>query len=328
MPRFNISDYVASKGLRRTKLKDSELKACCPFHADGSPSFSINIETGAWLCRASNTCGLRGGIVAFISRMEGISFRDAAKIAQIRAPLENQKELDSLFNPPQREKKTYANPVLPLCTKVTDQYPDYLAVSRRFAPESGVGQAWDLRYASGNDSVYRTRFHDYLIMPVYDYEGKYVSFTARYAGARKNALRYDGPDFPLKDYLYGEWLLRDDDSPIFLLEGQFDTMRLWSFGESALGTFGTTYTDKQVKRLLQIAGRRRLVACYDDDTIRRDDVVGDDVAHSTPMKLVSSLRAFGAEIDFMDVAQFGVHDADGFDEAVWRDARATLKLSA
>lgn len=45
-----------------------DLKACCPFHEDRNPSFSVNIKDGSWKCFAG--CG-QGGVVELIARHQG-----------------------------------------------------------------------------------------------------------------------------------------------------------------------------------------------------------------------------------------------------------------
>ena len=58
---------------------------CCPFHPDSNPSFTVNLETGAFRCMSSN-CGVRGGnIVSFVSQLYGIGYREALNYLEDRA---------------------------------------------------------------------------------------------------------------------------------------------------------------------------------------------------------------------------------------------------
>ena len=53
------------------------LRAFCPFHNDhGRPNFTIYPETDSWYCYA---CKESGNAIAFVSRMDGISYSDAKK---------------------------------------------------------------------------------------------------------------------------------------------------------------------------------------------------------------------------------------------------------
>ncbi len=71
---MNIERIAESLGLERARVKGDELSACCPFHDDRNPSFSINMETGAWICYAG--CG-GGGLWKLVSRMRGIGQKAA-----------------------------------------------------------------------------------------------------------------------------------------------------------------------------------------------------------------------------------------------------------
>jgi len=322
--RFDLVDYLLSKSLGRARLKDTELVAQCPFHSDSSPSFSVNIKTGAWLCRASNTCGKKGGLVALISKLEGISFKEAARKAQVSQPFYSEQDFEDLIRggrPTTKKGPVFSE--LPACVPATSIYPEYLN-KRRYPFESGVAAAWDLRVGTRGHDAYKGRFADYLILPVYDRERNYLSFTARYMGSDKTRSRYDGPSDSLKDYLYGEWQLSSGSGPVYLSEGQFDVHRLWTFGEDALGTFGTTYTDKQVLRLCNLVGDRPLVVCFDVDTINRSnpDFLETETLHSTPMRLVSQLLSIGKNCSILDVVPF--KDPDEIPSLVeWQKLKAS-----
>lgn len=312
MAKFDLVDYLMGKNLRNFRLRDTEATASCPFHSDSSPSFSINVKTGAWLCRASNTCGKKGGLVALVAKLEKVSFKEAAKIAQVRAPLYSEADFDALIHGVHKTKKNATCSPLPACQSATEFYPEYLE-KRRYLKNSGVAEAYGLMVGCRDvRDLYRGRFADYLIMPIFDRDSKYLSFTARYMGTDPGRLRYDGPSDPLKDFLYGEWQLSDSTAPIYVVEGQFDVMRLWTFGEDALGTLGTTYTNKQVLRLSKLAGTRPIVIAYDMDTINRKnpDMLEVETMHSTPMKLASMLMSMGSDCKMLDIGRSGVKDVD------------------
>jgi len=61
---------------RRVKLTRAgrELKGCCPFHNEKSPSFFVNDEKAFYHCFG---CGVHGDVIRFVVEQEGLSFRDA-----------------------------------------------------------------------------------------------------------------------------------------------------------------------------------------------------------------------------------------------------------
>lgn len=68
--------YYAEQ-LIRFKSSDRWGSALCCFHEDHNPSFSVNVETGAFRCFA---CGARGGdVIAFQMRRYHQDFKSACK---------------------------------------------------------------------------------------------------------------------------------------------------------------------------------------------------------------------------------------------------------
>ena len=61
---------------RRVKLTRAgrELKGCCPFHNEKSPSFFVNEDKAFYHCFG---CGVHGDVIRFVVEQEGLSFRDA-----------------------------------------------------------------------------------------------------------------------------------------------------------------------------------------------------------------------------------------------------------
>ena len=49
----------------------------CPFHDDSTPSFSMNLEHGGWVCFA---CNKRGDFLKFLQDFHNLNFPDALQI--------------------------------------------------------------------------------------------------------------------------------------------------------------------------------------------------------------------------------------------------------
>ena len=71
---FPLPSVVASSGVKLLRA-GNEYKACCPFHADRSPSFTIFSGGLRFYCFG---CGASGDVIDFMQRSHGVSFRDAA----------------------------------------------------------------------------------------------------------------------------------------------------------------------------------------------------------------------------------------------------------
>jgi DNA primase len=71
------------KVLSHYNLKpDKNIRLCCPFHSDKTPSFQVYPETGTWTCFSSNCSAGSGALVDFIMRKEGITKHMAILKAQ------------------------------------------------------------------------------------------------------------------------------------------------------------------------------------------------------------------------------------------------------
>ena len=63
---------------RTTRLTraGNEFKACCPFHQEKTPSFTVNDDKGFYHCFG---CGAHGDVIRWMTDQRGLSFMDAVK---------------------------------------------------------------------------------------------------------------------------------------------------------------------------------------------------------------------------------------------------------
>ena len=77
------TDFVALAGehvaLRRVGRRWTAL---CPFHAEKSPSFSLNPALGVYYCFG---CGVRGDAITFVRELNGLGFAEAVESLAVRA---------------------------------------------------------------------------------------------------------------------------------------------------------------------------------------------------------------------------------------------------
>ena len=62
-----------------------EWKACCPFHQEKTPSFTVNDEKGFYHCFG---CGAHGDAIRFLTDQRGLPFMDAVKELAGKAGME------------------------------------------------------------------------------------------------------------------------------------------------------------------------------------------------------------------------------------------------
>ena len=72
---------------RRVPLKrvGSEFQACCPFHDEKTPSFTVSPKKQFYHCFG---CGAHGSVIGFLMQYEGLEFLDAVEELARAAGLE------------------------------------------------------------------------------------------------------------------------------------------------------------------------------------------------------------------------------------------------
>lgn len=73
---LDYAAYYQSKLPSLTNGSGDNASAQCPFHEDNKPSFSVNLKTGLWNCKA---CGVKGDVFHFHQKKHGCAFPEALK---------------------------------------------------------------------------------------------------------------------------------------------------------------------------------------------------------------------------------------------------------
>jgi DNA primase len=229
--KLNIVDVVGSY-LRLTKA-GAYWKACCPFHNEKTPSFTVNEERQAFHCFG---CGKGGDVFSFVEEIEGIEFREALKLLAERAGVEvpvyrkasmfasdgveepdrtrEILELSTKFFEKQLWQGEGAKTVLPYLRKrgLSDEsmrtfrigyslsgwrhLHDFLA-SRGYRSEE-LERA-GLVIAKDGRSGYYDRFRDRIMFPITDIVGRVIGYTARVTpgGDESQAKYINTPETPV-----------------------------------------------------------------------------------------------------------------------------------
>ncbi len=260
---------VISRTVRLTKA-GHEFKACCPFHNEKSPSFTVNDQKGFYHCFG---CGAHGDVIRWMTDQQGLSFMDAVKELAAEAGMEvpapdpraaQKAEQQAGLHEVMEAAQAFYRAQLE--TPDGARARDYLA-SRRFDPHTmerfGFGYApagrqvlkaalkqFDeamlveagLRIAVDDDQGNRRepydRFRDRLTMPIHDARGRVIGFAARILDAeKKDAPKYlNSPDTPLFDKgrtlfnLHRAGPASRQTGRIVVVEGQMDVIALAAAG--------------------------------------------------------------------------------------------------
>ncbi len=291
-----ISQYLALKRSGRN------LKACCPFHQEKSPSFMVNPEKQIFHCFG---CGVGGDVFAFLMRYENMNFPEAlrrlAERASIRLPepqtsekREGPSESEQLFEicafaadfyhaaflDPNKGKEAleyflkrgYSVEVAKEFKMgwASDQWHSLFdALSKKgYKPEILVKSGLIARSPKGN---YYDTFRSRILFPICNLQGKCVGFGGRLIGKTEGPKYLNSPETPVfykRKELFGLHLAKkfiDRDHPqILVVEGYFDFLRLFQKGfKTTVATLGTALTDDHVYVLKRFA--EEAIVIYDGD---------------------------------------------------------------
>jgi DNA primase len=295
--RVTLSSVIG----RTTRLTKAghEFKACCPFHNEKSPSFTVNDAKGFYHCFG---CGAHGDVIRWMTDQRGLGFMDAIKELaseagmEVPAPdpraaarAEQQAGLHEVLSAAQDFYRAQ------LDTPEGARARAYLA-SRRFDAHTmerfGFGFApggrqalkaalkqFDeamlieagLRIAVDDKEPY-DRFRDRLTMPIHDARGRVIGFAARILDAeKKDAPKYiNSPDTPLFDKgrtlfnLHRAGPASRQSGRIVVVEGQMDCIALAAAGiAEAVAPMGTALTERQLEMLWRLV--ETPILCFDGD---------------------------------------------------------------
>lgn len=273
IPDYFVQDLLARTDIvelvnSRVPLKKSgrNYSACCPFHQEKTPSFSIAPDKQFYYCFG---CGANGNAVGFLMEYERLSFPEAVEQLAHKAGLEVPKEEDG--RPSQSKQQRDRLQVLyDLLSRAERFYRqqlksapekkgavDYLKgrglsgeIAKRYglgyAPpgfdnlmtglsldKEGVEQALQAGLLVRNDDSNRTydKFRDRAIFPIRDSRGRTIGFGGRILGDGKPKY-LNSPETPVfhkGQELYGLWEWRqskEKSGRLFVVEGYMDVIAL------------------------------------------------------------------------------------------------------
>ena len=303
--RTDIVEVVSS----RVQLKKSgkNYTACCPFHQEKTPSFSVSQDKQFYYCFG---CGAGGNALGFIMDHDHLEFPEAVEELATRAGVEVEREKTS--GGPQKPRKLVDSPLYALLAAASDYYRaalknhpqrnaavNYLkerGVSGIIARDFALGFAppgWDnLSKHLGGDSLQQQalidagllvenvdsqrrydRFRDRIIFPIHDSRGRIIGFGGRVLGDDKPKY-LNSPEtavFHKGQELYGLYEARKYNrqlNEIIVVEGYMDVIALAQQGlRNAVATLGTATSEEHIKRLFRVVPN--ILFCFDGDSAGR-----------------------------------------------------------
>jgi len=321
----------------------------CPFHKEKSPSFSVSADKQMFYCFG---CGASGNVIGFVMRVENYGFIEAVKHLADRIHY----ALPEPSNAEQYRKAAHQRELLQeihakaaryyydcLGTRDGQMASDYITarrvsegMRRRFglgyAPSGwtglykhlqGLGYDTDTLTLSGlvvptKKGDYVDRFHNRVMFPIFDVQGKVVGFGGRALGS-DGAKYLNSPDTPIFDKsknLYGINIARQARSEeIILVEGYMDVISLHQAGfANTVAALGTAFNDNHVAQLKKYC--KRVILLFDSD----------EAGEKAALRAIPIAAAGGLQVRVLQLA--GAKDPDEFINNFGSDAFAEAAANA
>ncbi|EMR00941.1 DNA primase [Cesiribacter andamanensis] len=292
-----VGDYVS------LKRKGRNLWACCPFHDEKSPSFSVAPDKGIYKCFG---CGKAGDAINFVMEVESLSFMDAVKQLAQKYGLELPEEEADPQDLQEHQEKESLYIVLKFATEyfqdILKNHPEGKSIGYSYLRERGFSdaiiqkfelgystEAWDGLLKAATEKGYSIdllekagliilkeekkydRFRGRVIFPIHHPSGKPIAFGARMLGSDKKQPKYlNSPETPVyhkSNVLYGMHLakrpIRQQDN-CYLVEGYTDVISLHLCGiENVVASSGTSLTVEQIRLIGRYS--KHITVLYDGD---------------------------------------------------------------
>ncbi|MEL6710314.1 MAG: DNA primase [Pseudomonadota bacterium] len=297
LQRVDIIDLIQS----RVPLKKAghEYQACCPFHTEKTPSFTVSPKKQFYHCFG---CGAHGSAIGFLMAYDRLSFPEA--IEELAAQQGLTIPRDAQFETgPDRQ------PLYDLLARVAAHYArqlrshpdapravDYLkqrGLTGTIAARYQLGFAppgWDnllrefgpehkhLLHEAGliNQTDGRTydRLRDRIVFPIRDGRGRVIGFGGRLLGEGKPKY-LNSPETPVfhkGQQVYGLYEVRQthrQPDHLIVVEGYLDVIALAQHGiDHAVATLGTATTSQHLHKLYRTTPK--ITFCFDGDRAGRE----------------------------------------------------------
>jgi DNA primase len=294
-----VSDYVS---LKKT---GKNYTACCPFHSEKTPSFSVSPGKGLYKCFG---CGAGGDIFNFVMQIEGCAFPEALRIVAqksgVAMPVVDETEDHKRV---ERDRET----VLKLNQWAADFFEAQIVAegpefesARDYVNARGINEQtrrlfrigyapnrWDAltgylkERGASTDEVERSglaglketgglydRFRGRVIFPIADPQGRIIAFGGRVMG--EGEPKYlNSPETALYTKgrnLFGLGFAKDEIRKLgfaILVEGYLDCIIPFQEGvHNIVGSLGTALTESQVRLLRRYMEKPQIVVNFDPDS--------------------------------------------------------------
>ena len=292
-----VGDFVT------LKKRGANHIACCPFHNEKTPSFSVSASKGIYKCFG---CGKSGTAVGFVMEHENMSYTEALKYLAKKYHIEVVEKEETAEEIAQRQRheslmlvsefagkffresmdtpegqniayqyfrsrgledatiRNYGLGWAPLSRKALSEAARAAGYKEEFLIETGLSIKYD-------DGRLVDRFYDRVIFPIHSVSGRVIAFGGRTLKTDKSVAKYvNSPETEIyvkSRSLYGIYFAKNDISRqdrCILVEGYLDVLSMHQLGiKNVVASSGTSLTVEQVRLIKKFTNNITII--YDGD---------------------------------------------------------------
>jgi len=299
LDRTDILEVIGNRIELKKKGKDHW--ACCPFHGEKSPSFSVNPSKQFYYCFG---CGVSGTALKFLQEFDKMNFVEAIEELARGAGVEVPREEVSAQAKQKQQQRRSLHDLLGSCSDYFAhqlyQHADAKPVQRYvldrglseeivqtfqigFAPDGWNNLSQHFRNEQTDSELLTTgmltqndkgrvydRFRNRLMFPIRDIRGRVIAFGGRVMSPDEKPKYLNSPETPIfhkGQELYGLYEARKavkNFDNIIIVEGYMDVVALAQHGvKNAVATLGTATSPTHVQRLFKLT--TEIIFCFDGD---------------------------------------------------------------
>ena len=292
-----VGDFVT------LKKRGANHIACCPFHNEKTPSFSVSASKGIYKCFG---CGKSGTAVGFVMEHENMSYTEALKYLAKKYHIEVVEKEETAEEIAQRQKHESLMLVSEFAGKFFQDNlhtPEGQAIAYQYFRSRGLedetirkfGLGWaplsrkalsEAARAAGykeeflvdagvsikyDDGRLVDRFYDRVMFPVHSVSGRIIAFGGRTLKTDKSVAKYvNSPESEIyvkSRSLYGIYFAKNSISKLdrcILVEGYLDVLSMHQLGiTNVVASSGTSLTVDQIRLIRKFTNNITII--YDGD---------------------------------------------------------------
>ena len=292
-----VSDFVT------LKKRGANHIACCPFHNEKTPSFSVSASKGIYKCFG---CGKSGTAVGFVMEHENMSYTEALKYLAKKYNIEVVEKEETAEEIAKRQRSESLYLVSEYAGKFFQesmQTPDGQAIAYQYFKSRGLEDETIRKYGLGWSPVTRKalseaaraagykeeflvetglsikyddgrlvdRFYDRVMFPIHSVSGRIIAFGGRTLRTDKSVAKYvNSPETEIyvkSRSLYGIYFAKNDiarQDKCILVEGYLDVLSMHQLGiRNVVASSGTSLTVEQIRLIRKFTNNVTII--YDGD---------------------------------------------------------------